>query len=444
MTATSTSGAGTLDRLRFRLTLWYATTLLMTLALLGGGLFFAVRSQLSSQLDASLADATAEIARAARTRELEATTTRGKVVDAVEELRIPERTLYLLSASGDPVVPRRAEQWIRDAARAAPDVKAAMGNHEAEADRTLRYRAERFALPQGGPMVAVAVADRIELEDRYAALIAVFGAAAAAALILVAVGGSIVIRKATRPAEESMVRMRQFMADAAHELRTPITVLRSRADVTLQADRSPEEMKAVVVATSGELRRLGAIVDDLMTLARADAGERPVARVRCSLDDVVIDAANAAKAFADANDVALEVEQFDEAWITGDPQLIRQLALILIDNAVKFTPRGGRVAVRVGMFEGRPRFVVRDTGAGIAGDDLPRVFDRFYRGDAARTRTEATSAHASGAGLGLSIGRWIADSHGARIDIASHVGAGTTVTVAFPPASGTPEGLSAS
>lgn len=431
MSATSTSGAGALDRLRFRLTLWYATTLLFTLALLGGGLFLAIRRQLSSQLDASLADATAEIARAARTRELEASTARGKVVDAVEELRIPERTLYLLSAAGDPVVPRRAEQWIRDAARSASDASAATGNHEDETDRTLRYRAERFTLPRGGPMVAVAVADRVELEDRYAALIAAFAAAAAAALVLVAVGGSVVIRKATRPAEESMVRMRQFMADAAHELRTPITVLRSRADVTLQADRSPEEMKAVVVATSGELRRLGAIVDDLMTLARADSGERPVAKVRCSLDDIVIDAANAAKAFASANGVALEVEQFDEAWIAADPQLIRQLALILIDNAVKFTPRGGRVAVRVGMSDGRPQFTVRDTGSGIAGDDLPRVFDRFYRGDAARTRTEGTSAHASGAGLGLSIGRWIADAHGARIDLTSVVGSGTTATVTF-------------
>ena len=428
-----------LGRLRLRLTLWYALTLLATLALLGGGLFVTIRRQIADQLDASLADATAEVARAAKTREFEATTVRGQVVDAVEELRIPDRTLYLLTATGAPVVPPVADEWVRDAARRAGASPAAItGNHEVGNDRTLRYRGERFTLPVAGAMVAIAVADKVELEDRYASLIAAFGAAAAAALILVAVGGSIVIGKATRPAEESMARMRRFMADAAHELRTPITVLRARADVALQASRPSAELQGVVEETSSELRRLGAIVEDLLTLARADAGERPVARERCSLDDVVLDAANAVRAVAAVKGVRLDVTEFDEAWVTGDAHLLRQLALILLDNAVKFTPAGGAVTVRVGVRAGAPAMEVRDTGRGIPAEDLPRVFERFYRGDAARTRDPAASDHASGAGLGLSIAQWIAEAHGAQIGIESSPGAGTTVTVRFPEAAGPP------
>ena len=426
--------AFTLARLRLQLTAWYVVTLVAILVLLGGGLFVAIRGQLASQLDRSLADATIEIARAARTRELEAMTTRGQVVDAVDELRIPDRSLYLMDAAGAPVVPKTAPDWVRSAAMRAARDSVAQLDHDAESDHTLRLRAERFSLASGASMVAVATADEIELEDRYASLIAAFGAAAAVALLLVAAGGWFLVRKSTRPVEESMDRMRRFMADAAHELRTPITVLRSRADVTLQRPREPAELIASLRAMDAESRRLGRIVDDLMTLARADAGERPVERRRVSLDDIALDAADAARAMADAKGVAMQMSEFDEAWADGDPALLRQLLMILLDNAVKFTPAGGTVTLAVGVRHGRPTLEVKDSGAGISAADLPQIFDRFYRGDPARTRGADGSDQTGGAGLGLSIAKWIADAHGAVIEVQSDPESGATFTVRFPKA----------
>ena len=428
--------AFTLARLRLQLTAWYVATLVAILVLLGGGLFVAIRGQLASQLDRSLADATTEVARAARTRESEAATARGQVVDAVEELRIPERMLYLLDANGAPVVPKSAPDWVREAATLAVRNGVAQLTYDSDTDRTLRLRAERFMLANGTPMIAVATADEVELEDRYASLIAAFGAAAAMALLLVAAGGWFLVRKSTRPVEESMDRMRRFMADAAHELRTPITVLRSRADVTLQQPREPAELVASLRAMDAESRRLGRIVDDLLTLARADAGERSIERRRVSLDDIALDAADAARAMADAKGVSMQMSGFEEAWVDGDSALLRQLLMILLDNAVKFTPPGGTVTLAVGVRTGRPTVEVKDTGVGISATELSHIFDRFYRGDPARARGTEPSDQNGGAGLGLSIAKWIAEAHGAEIRSESAPGEGTQLTVVFPPSDG--------
>jgi len=176
--------------------------------------------------------------------------------------------------------------------------------------------------------------------------------------------------------------------------------------------------------------RLGATVEDLLTLARADAGERPVERKRIFLDDLALDAASAARALAERRGVALEVGAFEEGVVEGDPALVRQLLMIVLDNAVKFTPAGGRVRLDVSAPGGQAEVVVADTGAGITAEQLPHIFERFYRGDPSRARGNG----AEGAGLGLAIARWIADAHGARIDVTSEPGRGTRVAIKFPAA----------
>jgi signal transduction histidine kinase len=264
----------------------------------------------------------------------------------------------------------------------------------------------------------------VELTDRFAALIAAFGGAAIAAVVLVLAGGYFLVRKSTDPVERSMEHTRQFMADAAHELRTPIAVLRTRAEVALQAPRTPEGYVSALRGMGHEAQRLGRVVDDLLTLARADAGERPVQRERFFLDDVVIDAALSVRTLAQAADVALLVDEFEETPLVGDAGLVRELAVVLLDNAVKFTPPGGSVRVRV-QPEPQPTLTVEDSGCGIEADQLPRVFERFYRGDRSRSR-------AGGAGLGLSIASWIASAHGARVTLASEPGSGTRAVVVFP------------
>jgi len=418
-------GIQRLIRLRLRLTIWYVATFGLIIILLGAALFGVISYQLSQQLDDSLKSATLELVRAARIREVEAAGPRGRVIDAVDELNIPDRMLYLLDMQGNPIKPANADTWIRQAAKDAGRVGQITAYRDLPEDMTLRLHAQRFKLGSGRELVAVAVADRVELEDKYSDLITAFAVIAFAALVLVAAGGFLLVRKSTAPIERSMEFMRRFMADAAHELRTPISILRTRAEVALQQPRDAENYVSALRGVEAEARRLGGIVDSLLVLARADTGERQIDKERIFLDDLAIDAAGAAQIVARQKNVLVTVDEFEEAPIEGDPTLIRQLIMIVLDNAVKFTDGGGQVHVRVSMHEGAPTFVVEDTGIGIRQEELSRVFQRFFRGETARSRT-------NGAGLGLSIASWIAREHGAEISLTSEPGRGTRVIVAFP------------
>jgi signal transduction histidine kinase len=422
-----------LARLRLSLTLWYAGVFTLILVLLGGGLFLAIRHQISRQLDASLHAATVALMRAARIREMERAAARGPVVDAVDELHVPDRTLYLLEANGQPIKPVTAPDWIREAARAAARQDAGRLDLDRSApdDRDVRLHAERFTGTTGTVYVAAAAADRVELEDQYASLIEAFAGAALVGLLLAAGGGYVLVRKSTAPIERSMDQRRRFMADAAHELRTPITILRTRAEVALAQAREPARDAATLQAIGREAGRLGAVVGDLLTLARVDAGEWPIAREALYLDDLAADAVEGVRPLAERKGVAVHVGTFDEGRVFGDPTLLRRLLLILLDNAVKFTPADGDVRLDVAAIGDRRSLVVTDTGIGIPTEQLPHVFERFYRGDPARREAE-------GAGLGLAIARWIAEAHDAQIEIASPAspsgGRGTRVTVTFPAA----------
>jgi signal transduction histidine kinase len=419
-------GLQRLVRLRLRLTIWYVATFGLIIVLLGAGLFFVITYQISQQLDDSLRSATLELVRAARIRELEEASVRpGRVIDAVDELNIPDRILYLLDLDGKPVKPATVEPWIVKAAKDAARLGQVTRTSDMPDDRTLRLHAMRFKLASGQHLVAVAVADQEELEDKYADLIAAFVAFAFLALLLVAAGGFLLVRKSTAPIERSIINMRRFMADAAHELRTPITILRTRAEVALQQPREVTNYVSALHGIEAEARRLGGIVDSLLVLARADAGERQIEKERIFLDDIAIDAAGAAQVVARQKNIEITVDKFEEAPIAGDSALIRQLVMIVLDNAVKFTDPGGQVHVSVSMQEGTPTFSVDDTGIGIKQDELSRVFQRFFRGETARSRTE-------GAGLGLSIASWIAREHDATISLKSESGKGTKVVVTFP------------
>lgn len=420
-----TTIASPLGAVRRRLTLWILLTIGVVITVLGGGLFIAIRHQFRTELDASLLRATREIERAAAIRAAEARAPQ-PVVDALDELRIPDRTLYLFDATGLPIRPERADPWIRDAAAAAAS-GGALDRQREDRERILRLHADRFTLPDGTVQVAVVVADELELEQRYASLITAFGAAALAALLLVAAAAALLVRKSTEPVAQNMARMQRFMADVAHELRTPVAVLRARTDVALQQPRDTESYRATLRGIDAELRRVSSLVDDLLTLARADAGERPTRNESLFLDDLVLDACEAMGDLARIRGVQLDVERYEEAPVTGDAGLLRQLLVILLDNALKYTPAGGRVAVEVGIDGGHPTLTIRDTGPGIPDAELPHVFERFYRGNAARHAAIAEP----GTGLGLSIARWIVDGHGASLRLETPRDGGTVATVRF-------------
>jgi signal transduction histidine kinase len=413
----------TLGRLRVRLTLWYAGTFAVILLLLGAGIFLAIRVQVSRRLDVSLDAATTAVIRA--TYDLEAERAAGRAADAVEELHIPDRDLYLLDSTGHPITPPTADEWIARAARVATLTGRADTQRTSGANnRELKLHAIRFRTPSGTAYVAAAVAERPSIVDQYAWLIGTFGAAALVAIVLVVAGGFVLARQSTIPVERSMEQMRRFMADAAHELRTPVTILRARSEVALAHPRDPAGDAAAFQSIEREAERLGSIVGDLLTLARADAGELPVARQPLFLDDVASQAVEAARVLAERKGVTLEVGAFEEAKVLGDANLTRRLVLIVLDNAIKYTPSGGNVRLDVIARDGTRSIIVTDTGIGIPGDQLPRIFERFYRGESARK-------HAEGAGLGLAIAQWIADFHGARIAVTSESG-GTRVQIDFP------------
>jgi signal transduction histidine kinase len=352
------------------------------------------------------------------------------VADAVSELVIPGRMLYLFDSAARPIVPDTASADVRASVVRAlnngADDKHFKIHHDEPNERKFEVHAERFRVTSGRPYVAAVVADRIELEDKYATLIYEMIGAATGAIFLVAVGGWFLAGKAIEPIERSLAYMRRFVAEAAHELRTPVAVLRSRADVALQREREPAAYVDVLTAMGLEAERMGRIVNDLLTLARADAGERAVARESLYLDDVAMDAVGGARVLAERRGVELDVRQFEEAPVVADPALVRQLLVIILDNAVKFTQPGGRVSLSVRPVDGRSTVTITDTGVGIPPGELPRIYDRFYRGDDARRRSD-------GAGLGLSIAKWIADTHGAVMTVVSELGRGTEVTVSFPP-----------
>jgi signal transduction histidine kinase len=292
-------------------------------------------------------------------------------------------------------------------------------------DRSLQAYAERFTTTKGTTYVAAAVVDRDTIDDRYATLLALAGALGVLGLVLVASGGWLLARKSVAPVELTMERMRRFMADAAHELRTPVAVIRSRVDVTLERPRDTAGYETTLRELREEVERLASLVNDLFTLARADADERAFTPARVQLDEIVLEAVTTAGWIASRRQIVLDVAEAEEVVIDGDAPLLRQLVLIILDNAIKFSNSGDTVTIGVRAEHDSAIVTIRDTGVGLANVDVTRVFDRFYRAESARGATV-------GAGLGLAIAKWIADVHGARIEIAPAPERGTRVLVRFP------------
>lgn len=229
--------------------------------------------------------------------------------------------------------------------------------------------------------------------------------------------------------DQSFERQRRFVADASHELRTPVAILFGEADVTLaQANRTTEEYRESLSILRGEAKRLKHIVEDLFTLARADAGQHPLMLTDFYLDELVAECARNVRTLAGAKQIALHCEVSKEILIHADEALLRRMIINLLDNAIKYTPSGGAVTICASEKDAEYSVSIRDTGAGIPSELQPRIFERFFRADKVRARTES----GGGAGLGLSISQWIAEAHGGRIELTQSDQSGSTFTVFFP------------
>ncbi len=221
---------------------------------------------------------------------------------------------------------------------------------------------------------------------------------------------------------ERLFHVRQrFLADVSHELRTPLTTIRGNVDLMRHMEETDSEILDVV---QDELMRMTRLVDDLLLLARADSGGLPIQREPVELDNIFLDVYRQVKSIGQPVEVILK--EVDQVCVLGDKDRLKQLILNLVDNALKYTPDGGTVTLSLFKSDGQVEIDISDTGMGIPPEDLPRIFDRFYRVDKARSRK------LGGSGLGLSIAQWIARAHGGDVNVTSTVGQGSTFRITLP------------
>ena len=226
--------------------------------------------------------------------------------------------------------------------------------------------------------------------------------------------------------ENAIQQIRQFSADASHELRTPLTILKGETEMALRQARTPEEYQQTLVSGLEEIDRISRIVEELFLLSKADLGEARLEMKPLELAPLVSETVLQMELLAKEKALELRLEQMAPLSIKGDGDRIRELLLNLIENAIRYTPPRGRIAVSLLQESENARITISDTGIGIPKEDLSKIFDRFYRAD------EARALHPKGSGLGLSICRWIVEAHHGEITVTSELHRGTTFQISLP------------
>jgi signal transduction histidine kinase len=272
------------------------------------------------------------------------------------------------------------------------------------------------------PTMVLQVARSLEPEEEALDhLLAVLLLGGGAAIVVATIGGWFLAGKALTPVQEAFDRQNVFVADASHELRTPLAVIRANAEFLQERQPASEEASEIVSETD----RLSLLVDSLLAVARGDQNGS-VTYDELDLGAVVEGSAAAMGSLAAERGIALDVSAASDLRVLGSREQLRQLVVILVDNALRYTGEGGRVEVDVARRDGSAVMAVTDTGIGIPAEALGHVFERFYRADEARTRDSG------GAGLGLAIAQKLVDEHGGRIAAESTPGEGSTFTVTLP------------
>jgi heavy metal sensor kinase len=456
-----------LRSVRLRLTLWYVFLLAVILAAFSAGIYLTLRHNLYDNLDDSIqnrANVLLDIVRYEGNRPTLAGVVSSndpnqgesfvRVFDASGEL-----TFDGSAAAGDVPIDRRAVE----SALVGKTITRSVNVGEALRVRTLPI--ERDGRISGVLEVGQSQDD---VSDTLQTLLLILGVAYPVTLVVASLGGVFLAGRALSPIDrltrlarrisaedlgqrldlrlpddevgrlartfdemiarldEAFRRQRQFTADASHELRTPMTVIKGQIEVALQRERDPQAYRQVLQAVNEEVDRMIRLVGSLLTLARADAGQIPITLEPVSLPDVVGAAIEQVQPLASRRGVDLQLSSSRPVTLRADDDLILQLLLNLLDNAIKYTAAGGQVTVGWNANGRDVELWVRDTGSGIAREHLTRLFERFYRVDKARSRAEG------GSGLGLAISRWIAEAHGGSISVESDLGRGSTFTVRLP------------
>lgn len=400
-----------LSSLRTRLLLWYTTILAAVVAVFAGTVCYLFWRSLVADIDAGLR------------------TSATALVEGLRPSAFGDFDLVLppeyRAIEGVASTPTYYTIWNRDGEL----IDRSPGEFEipAPAGSGMRTRDGRRELIVGAAAGALVLVGR-DLSDARRDVLAFAGTAAAgglAALLLSLVGGWFLVGRAVAPVHLAIENERRFTADASHELRTPLATISAEVEWALARTRSDEEYRRSLGTVSRAADRMRRIVERLLTLARADSAEMTLQRTAVGLKPVISDALDIVQPLAEQKRVTIET-RLDAATVVGDRDRLTDLVTNLFSNAIQYNRDGGRVSVEVWPEGNDACLRVRDTGTGISAEDLPRVFERFYRADKART------THAGGAGLGLAIAKWIVDAHGGRIACQSVAGEGTEVLVRLP------------
>jgi len=245
-------------------------------------------------------------------------------------------------------------------------------------------------------------------------------------MVSIIVASYFLARRAMIPIQAAWEKQQQFVADASHELRSPITGIHSNAELMLRhPQQTIEEQSHRITTIMKESSRMTKLISSLLTLARSDADKAELQLAPLDFSEVVEAVAEHFKPLEEINKVSLTIQVKKGIELVADKERLHQLIVILLDNAFKYTPEGGQIFLSCDHDDKYALVVVQDSGCGIAAEHIPHIFDRFFRGDKARSRDKG------GTGLGLAIAKWIVEKHGGKISVESP-GKGTTFQVAIP------------
>ena len=447
------------DSVRTRLTLWYTGVLALVLILFSAGIYYLLAGKLNRRLDAEVQTTNEGIARLLAYELAEGETEAQSVQSALTEHYFPNQAAAIFDAQSRLLAEKplpnnhRAELPASFSPSTATIQLLTIQQDANGEDDGVRLGIQRLTIPQESKSYVIVVSQPLDLLSEELEILGnILLAAIPIALALASLGGWFLAKKSLAPVvimsesarrigaenldlrlpianprdelgrlaatfnellerlQSSFAQQRQFMADASHELRTPLSVMRTAAEVTLeQPQRDESEYREALTMIDRQTDRLTRIVEDMFTLARADAGKRELSKHDFYLDELLAETASAAAVLAKRKGVIVECTSGKETPYRGDEDLLRQMILNLLDNAIKFTSAGGRVHLQLSQNNSKHLITISDTGPGIPAEAQPYIFERFYRADHARSRSDQVNG--SGAGLGLSIARWIAEAH---------------------------------
>ena len=470
-----------INTVRGRLTLWYVTALALVLAIFGAAFYVLLSRALYARMDNGLLSLIEVSTRSLSNDLEEGQSIISAALSTAAELATPEQSLLIFEPSGRLLAenhPKDDFQMRLPELSSIPEEKTRLytvtdlGGGDGAPD--YRVAARRVTIPPKNVTYVLLASQSLNpVEDELALLRKPLLFAGSMALLLAGLGGWLLARKSLAPVvamagsarrigaenlgqqlpvansrdelgqlgstfNELLARLhtsfelqRRFMADASHELRTPLSIMRTTASVTLRKrSRGEDEYREAIQMMDEQSRRLSRIVKDMFILSRADAGHYPLDKSSFYLNDLIEEVARAGGLLAEHKSVTLEIMNSAEAGFHGDEDLLRQMILNLVDNAIRYTPAGGVVRLSLTQESDNYMISVSDTGPGIPLEAQPHIFDRFYRANIEQSHSEETVS--DGTGLGLAIARWIAQAHDGNLDLARSDHRGTTFIVKLP------------